>query len=68
MLKRLLVPCFIAGLILLVNVRAQNAEEAKLSPDRIAVANELATAYFQNHSIDTADATAAQAIRDAFLK
>jgi len=68
MLKRLLIPCVLAGLMLIANVRAQNAEEAKLSPDRIAAANELAVTYFQNHSIDTADATAVAAIRDAFLR
>ena len=68
MLKRLLIPCVLAGLMLIANVRAQNAEEAKLSPDRIAAANELAATYFQNHSIDTADATAVAAIRDAFLR
>ena len=44
MLKRLLIPCVLAGMMLILNVRAQNAEEAKLSPDRIAAANELAAA------------------------
>ena len=35
MLKRLLIPCVLAGLMLIVNVRAQNAEEAKPLSDEV---------------------------------
>ena len=68
MLKRLLTPCIFVCLLLVFTLHAQNAEEAKLSPERVTVANELATAFFQNHSVDTPDATAVAAIRDAFRR
>jgi len=68
MFKRLLTTCVFASLLLFVNANAQNAEEAKLSPDRVAAANELAVAFFRNHSPSTPDKDAVAAIRDAFLK
>ena len=68
MFKRLLIFSIFIGLTLFVRLNAQNADVAKLSPERIAAANELATAFFQNHPKDTAAKDAAAAIKPDFLQ
>ncbi|MBR6057980.1 MAG: hypothetical protein IKP58_07420 [Victivallales bacterium] len=68
MQKRLLISLIFIGLMAFVHLNAQNADVAKLSPERIAAANELAMAFFQNHPKDTPDQDVAAAIKAAFLQ